>query len=60
VSLSGATRLAGTLLSIMGLAGAAAGCGDSSDPAIETVVAGDDFDEPTALAFRPGPTVSSG
>jgi hypothetical protein len=54
VSLSGATRVAGTLLAIMGLAAGAAGCGDSSDLAIETVAAGDDFDEPTALAFRPG------
>jgi hypothetical protein len=41
------------LLSVVGLAGAAAGCG-SSGPSIETVAFESKLDKPTALAFRPG------
>ncbi|MGH2956716.1 MAG: YncE family protein [Solirubrobacterales bacterium] len=46
-------QLIAALVGIAALSGAATGCG-SSDSEVEPVAAGDDFDEPTALAFRPG------
>jgi hypothetical protein len=45
-------RIAAVVVALAGL-GAVAGCG-SSDPSVERVASGGDFDQPTALAFRPG------